>query len=224
MNRRVFNAVGNLGKWRTKVFYYFGRPGTLCEMKPAALIFVVSFAAGAGLVRLAIPVESGGRAEPAPEQTSGEAEGFEREANYEAVEASDLPFDGADIELTGDGNRWHVGYRGPSGKVRPTTDLAPDGTTAVRLPANSRVRLTLTSRDYVYMLALPKIDQSQVAVPGREFRLEFRTQAPGAFALRGSHVCGPPSRALDVTVRVEPKPDFEAWLADIRDRQPKENP
>lgn len=190
-------------------------------MKPALLIPLIAFAAGAGLVRLAILFTADGHGKSTTaEKTSGEPVGFEREATYEAVEHAEEPFDGVEVELTGNGNRWHVGYRG-KGAVVP--DLAPDGTTAVRLPADSRVRFTLTSRDYVYLLALPKIDISQIAVPGRQFRLEFRTQEPGTFVLRGNHVCGPPSRALDVTVRVEPKPDYEAWLAGIHEKPPGEN-
>lgn len=172
-------------------------------MKPAVLIAALAFVAGAGLVWLMIPTPANNPGKPAATvKTGGDAKGFEREASYEAAELSGEAFGGVEVALTGDDNRWLVGYRGA---VAGTSELTADGTTAVRLPAGSHVRLTLTSRDYVYLLALPKINRSQVAVPGREFRLEFRTTEPGTFVLRGSHVCGPPSRALDVTVRVEPK-------------------
>ena len=53
---------------------------------------------------------------------------------------------------------------------------------------------------------------------------EFFSEAKDKAAVLAPLVVTDQTTRLDVTVRVEPKPDFEAWLADIRDKQPKENP
>jgi heme/copper-type cytochrome/quinol oxidase subunit 2 len=189
-------------------------------MKCAILLAVGSFVAGAGLVTVALALRpnrepnSAGLPPPrSPERVSDPvAPGVQEDTTYADLPPGS-PFNRVTVELTGHQDRWHVNYRGPGGTVWPAPDeVGPGGTTRLRLPADSDVRLVLTSRDLVYMLSLPRISKSQVAVPSREFPLEFRSQAPGVFALIGSHVCGPLKPTLHLTVFVEPKPQFEAWL------------
>jgi heme/copper-type cytochrome/quinol oxidase subunit 2 len=201
-------------------------------MKHAILTTVASFAAGAGLVTMALSEGAnvrresnavGGLPRAASLETARVAPHEQGDATYGDVAPAGSPFTGVEVELVGYEDRWQVGYRGPGGAtVRPDlreVGRGPGGTTVVRLPADTDVRLNLTSRDFVYLLNLPRINKSQVAVPGREFRLEFRSRAPGVFVLAGGHLCGPAKPALDLTVYVDPKPEFEAWLDEqARDR------
>jgi hypothetical protein len=104
-----------------------------------------------------------------------------------------------DVELVGHRDRGLVRDPGPN---RPG-----EAESVLRIPERTRIRLRLTSRDYVYLLSLPRLRTSQVAVPGREFDLDFCSRAPGVFFIPGDHVCGPPTPTLTVVVHVEAKPD-----------------
>ncbi len=106
-----------------------------------------------------------------------------------------------EIELIGSNERWFVQY--PDGSsANPKSSRALSDAEELVLPVNSNVRLTLKSRDFVYMLSLPQLNKTQVAVPERSFLIEFRTLSSGTFLLRGSHFCGPPRPMLSIKARV----------------------
>jgi heme/copper-type cytochrome/quinol oxidase subunit 2 len=121
-----------------------------------------------------------------------------------------------ELKLTACKDRWSVRYIDPVGQEvqRLAFDVTskPEDNATVHLPANSVVRLNLRSCDFVYMLSLPQIHKSQIAVPDRNFRIDIRTLSPGMFFLPGGHVCGPPKPLLTLAVRVDPRPAFIAWL------------
>ncbi len=106
-------------------------------------------------------------------------------------------------ELTGWNDHWLINYFDESASGEGVASRrVPSPTEGLNLPVNSNVRLTLTSRDFVYMLSLPQISKTQIAVPGQSFALEFRTLTTGSFLLRGDHLCGPPRPTLSITANV----------------------
>jgi heme/copper-type cytochrome/quinol oxidase subunit 2 len=197
-------------------------------MKLAVVLGTVSFLAGGGVVALALlPVRGGPRGRGAgPAPGGGEAATPTAapprpddgpQATYTALPAEEgTPFSGTELELTGWDNRWRVRYRGPGGQFDRVAEDRPGAVRVLRLPADTNVRLWLRSRDYVYLLSLPRLHQTQIAVPGLRFKVDFRVGAPGTFVLPADHLCGPPQPALNLTAVVEPAPQFRAWLA----RQP----
>lgn len=165
------------------------------------LIALGSLAFGAGLAasvwwvsRAATP--TGHRPPPVPFTAAADEPPDDRETtDYEPADPTIRP--SVEVDLVGQEDRWLVRRAGSPGTAGTVS--------VVHVPAESNVRLRLTSRDFVYMLTLPRINVSQIAVPGREFTLDFRSRAPGVFFLPGEHVCGPPIPTLTVAVHVEPK-------------------
>jgi heme/copper-type cytochrome/quinol oxidase subunit 2 len=196
------------------------------------LLTVLATAAGAGVTsvlarRWSVPDVTHPLPATPPLPTSAEpvahrAPAAGADAIYTAVEL-DTASDGVRVELIGEGNRWRVAYRDAIGVRVKMPPPAGATTPTLRVPAGATVHLGLTSRDFVYVLQLPRLGRSQVAVPGREFAAAFRTQSPGTFVLPGGHLCGPPAASLDLTVRVEPRSDFDAWFAYLnRGAEPQE--
>ncbi len=197
-------------------------------MKLAFLTAAVSFLTGVSAVALVL--HPGNRDENNSETTTPSSESADSKvvrsmniidfregdetATYDEVETMNSPFEGVEVELTGMQDRWQVRYwdRASRQFLVPEAANQFDDTTVVHLPANTVVRMSLKSLDFVYMLSLPRIHKSQIACPGRDFHVDFRLLSPGIFYLPGNHVCGPPKPLLTVTVQVDPKPEFIAWL------------
>jgi heme/copper-type cytochrome/quinol oxidase subunit 2 len=173
-------------------------------MKHAILTASISFVLGAGLVTLAMVLGKGAptknravTSSPTPADSGPRPRDRKETTTYRAITPTVSPAARVEVELIGYRDRWQVRYRDRA------ADGEPDGA-VVEVPAETDVRLTLKSRDYVYMLSMPHINESQVAVPGLEFHLGFRTLSPGVFFLHGDHLCGPTDPRLTVTVRVGP--------------------
>lgn len=100
---------------------------------------------------------------------------------------AELP-DVLEVEITGDDFNWHVRYPGADGKLGTDDDVS--AMRDLHVPVNTRTRLHLRSRDYIYNLALPDLSLKEIAVPNLEFFLEFETGAPRTVELRGDQMCG----------------------------------
>jgi heme/copper-type cytochrome/quinol oxidase subunit 2 len=194
-------------------------------MKLAVVLGAVSFLAGGAVVALVLPPARGrphGRSAgllPGGRQTAAPTPAPPRPGDgppavYTALPAEEgTPYRGTELELTGWHNRWQVRYGGPGGQFDRAAEERAGAAPVLRLPADTNVRLWLRSRDYVYLLSLPRLRQTQIAVPGQRFKVDFRVGAPGTFVLPGDHLCGPPQPALNLTAVVELAPQFQAWLA-----------
>ncbi len=198
--------------------------------KLACLTSAVSFLLGMSAV--AVALHSGSNARNATDATKGSTAPLDPDVvrninlldypqddettTYEEVLTTTSLGERVELELRACQDRWRVRYIDPAG--HEVQCLALDGTSkpeddaTVHLPANSIVRLNLRSCDFVYMLSLPRIHRSQIAVPDRNFRIDIRTLSPGMFFLPGGHVCGPPKPLLTLAVQVDPRPAFLAWL------------
>ncbi len=93
-----------------------------------------------------------------------------------------------EIEVTGKAFEWHVRYPGVDGRIGTSDDVF--SRRDVHVPAHTRARLHLRSRDYIYNLALPRLGLKEAAVPDLEFSLEFETGDPRTLELRGDQMCG----------------------------------
>jgi heme/copper-type cytochrome/quinol oxidase subunit 2 len=114
------------------------------------------------------------------------------------------------IEITGSAHRWHVKYPDASGQLAVEGESRP--VRDIHVPLKTRVVLVLKSADYVYTLALPKYELKEIAVPGFEFQMEFRTENAGKFELVGDQLCGRPYPELRGCLIAESQEDFETWL------------
>jgi cytochrome c oxidase subunit 2 len=84
----------------------------------------------------------------------------------------------------------------------------------VHLPKNTKVRLQLTSDDYLYTLTLPEWDLKEMAVPDMVFTLEFETKQIGQYDLLGDQMCGYAHEELLGRLVVQSHEDFNSWLHD----------
>ncbi len=115
-----------------------------------------------------------------------------------------------DIQIEGSDFQWHIRYPGPDGQLGTADDVI-----ALRhphLPANTAVRLNLTSADYVYLFAIPQFRLKEIAVPDRTYTLLVDPLAAGAYEFRGEQLCGFSHPNLSGSLFVESPRDFEAWL------------
>ena len=116
------------------------------------------------------------------------------------------------IQITGEEYTWQFRYPGPDGALHTDDDIIKLGK-ELHLPLGVEVKLELTSRDYIYTLALPHLDLHQVAVPDLTFALAFTPRTTGAFAFVGDQMCGFEHESLNGRVVVESPAAFVDWLA-----------
>lgn len=114
---------------------------------------------------------------------------------------SDLsPTNALAIEVTGNEYNWYFRYPGRDGVLG--TDDDQHSVKDLFLPENTDVFLKLTSNDYVYSFALPDLDLREVAVPGLNFELQFRTKGNQTLQILGDQLCGFAHESLIGTAHV----------------------
>ena len=122
------------------------------------------------------------------------------------------PVEAIAVEVTGDDFHWHYRFPGADGELGTMDDLRASG--PLHLPVGADVELRLTSRDFVYQLALPHLGLKEVAVPELIFSMEFSTDREGRFELRGDQMCGYSHASLVTELVVESQEEFHDWLED----------
>lgn len=126
------------------------------------------------------------------------------------------------IEVTGHNYRWHVRYPNSTGRIETEKDAL--AVRDIHVPLETEVVLVLKSTDYVYVLSLPEFGKKEIAVPTLEFRMQFRPETTGQFALLGEELCGDPHPELKGSLVVEPQAQFLDWLQKLSSRAPSETP
>lgn len=82
----------------------------------------------------------------------------------------------------------------------------------IHVPLGTKIVFVLKSTDYVYVLSLPQYRLKEIAVPNLEFRMEFRPEEPGRFALVSEPLCGDPNIEMKGQLIVEARDRFVEWL------------
>lgn len=114
------------------------------------------------------------------------------------------------IDVTGDDYCWHVAHPGMDGELGTQDDQRM--TRNIHVPVDTKIRLRLHSRDYVYTLALPDWGLREIAVPELEFGIEFRAPQPGRYRLWGDQQCGFTHPQLLGTLHVHHRIEYARWL------------
>lgn len=115
-----------------------------------------------------------------------------------------------EIEITGSKDRWHVRYPGADGRLATGSEVRT--VRNIHVPLRTKIVFVLKSTDYVYVLSLPQYRLKEIAVPELEFRMEFRSEDPGRFALIGEPLCGDPNVEMQGHLIVEARDRFVDWL------------
>lgn len=92
------------------------------------------------------------------------------------------------LRVTGSEYEWHVEYPGPDGVLGTPDDTR--GLQDLHVPVDTSISLELQSEDYVYRLRIPDLGVNEMAIPGLDFRAEFRPSRTGSFTLKGDQMCG----------------------------------
>lgn len=116
-----------------------------------------------------------------------------------------------EIELTGTKDHWHVRYPGVDGRLASGNKVRM--LRNIHVPLGTKIVFVLKSTDYVYVLSLPKYRLKEIAVPSLEFRMEFRPEEPGRFALVSEPLCGDPNVEMQGQLIVEARDRFVNWLS-----------
>lgn len=102
---------------------------------------------------------------------------------------------------------WSVRYVDPLGGA--DVELANE----LHLPVGVPVRLTLLSRDVIHSFWVPALAGKVDMVPGRVNHLVLRADRLGVYRALCAEFCGAQHARMALPVVVEPRADFEAWLA-----------
>lgn len=83
------------------------------------------------------------------------------------------------------------------------------------IPVGERVQVVATTADVIHSLWVPRLARKIDMVPGRENRILLEASRPGAYLGQCSEFCGLQHSHMRLTVIAQPRPAFEAWLADM---------
>lgn len=91
----------------------------------------------------------------------------------------------------------------------------PNGNTSdtLRVPANTRVDLTITSRDVFHNFGIPAFKFKKDAIPGQTTRAWFQPNETGTYQAQCFELCGAGHSAMNANVTVMEPAAFERWYA-----------
>jgi cytochrome c oxidase subunit 2 len=133
----------------------------------------------------------------------------------------------ADMTVKATGNQWYWSYEYPdNGDISfdsmmvEDADLKPGQPrllTADRplvVPVDATVRVIVTGSDVIHSFAVPPFGIKIDAVPGRLNETWFRAEKVGIYYGECSELCGARHALMPIEVKVVPKADFDAWVAE----------
>ena len=114
------------------------------------------------------------------------------------------------VEVTGADYEWHIRYPGKDGVLYTQDDFF--GKKDLHLPKGISSKITIRSKDFLYFLDLPAVNQIGLAVPDQEHVIEFTPTKRGSTPLRGNQMCAFTHENLLGKLKVHSSWEFELWL------------
>ncbi len=129
------------------------------------------------------------------------------------------------------GNQWFWTYSYPdqgdltfaSNLIQPN-DLKPDEKRLLDvdnplvIPVDTNIRVLVTGVDVMHSWFMPAFGIQFYAMPGRTNETWMRVQYPGTFYGQCNQICGINHAYMPIKVVAVPKPEFEQWLVQARQR------
>jgi cytochrome c oxidase subunit 2 len=109
------------------------------------------------------------------------------------------------VEVTGHDWWWEVRYAG-------TTAVTAN---EIHIPTRTRVNLVATTDDVIHSFWVPELNRKIDMIPGRGNRILLEADRPGRYRGQCSEFCGLQHAHMALVVVAEPRPAFEAWLANM---------
>lgn len=110
------------------------------------------------------------------------------------------------VAVTGEQYWWRVRYLPRGGAP---VELANE----IRLPVGEDVEFVLESRDVIHSFWIPSLAGKMDMIPGKQTRLRLRPTRTGQFRGVCAEYCGASHAWMAFSVVVQPKAEFERWLA-----------
>lgn len=102
------------------------------------------------------------------------------------------------------GKQWMWKFQHPSGVGEINT---------LHVPANTPVRLQMTSQDVIHSLYVPALRIKMDVLPGRFSQLWFTAENTGAYPLRCAEFCGADHSVMGGRLVVLPRAGYAQWVA-----------
>ena len=129
------------------------------------------------------------------------------------------------------GNQWFWSYEYPDhGDIAFDSIIIPDDElkkgqprllsvdNPVVLPANTNIRLLLTSNDVIHNWAVPSLAIKLDTTPGRVNETWTHINAPGDYYGMCSELCGVNHGFMPIHIRALPKDEFQKWLVKAKEQ------
>ena len=110
-----------------------------------------------------------------------------------------------DIHVQVIGHRWWWEFDYPDLKIKTANEL--------HIPANATVQIDVTSLDVIHSFWVPQLGGKVDAIPGVTNHTWLRGDSIGSFYGQCSEYCGLNHANMRLTVFVDSKADFDAWVA-----------
>ena len=117
------------------------------------------------------------------------------------------PREAMDVYVQGKKWMWKFAYPG-----------GPNGADVLRVPEGRPVRLLMTSQDVIHSFFVPAFRIKQDVLPGRYAETWFEAKGPGRYPIFCAEYCGLAHSSMLGHVEVLPQAEFDAWLAESRQR------
>lgn len=130
------------------------------------------------------------------------------------IDKPDMP---PTVEVNARQFEWRLRYPGEDGVIGTADDIFH--VNDLHLPVNETVLVELKSMDVLHDFFLPHLRIKQDAVPGSKINVWFEARETGTYDLVCAELCGWGHYKMKGRVTVEPRPQYEAWLATMRQEQ-----
>ncbi|MFB6311021.1 MAG: cytochrome c oxidase subunit II [Salinirussus sp.] len=121
---------------------------------------------------------------------------------YSALLYVEDPPDNTDLTVDVEGQQFAWKFTYENGKESFNT---------MRLPANSTIRIGVTSADVFHNFGIPAMKVKADAIPGQTTDKWFVTEGPGTYLAQCYELCGSGHSGMDAEVIVMPQDEFQDW-------------
>jgi cytochrome c oxidase subunit 2 len=120
------------------------------------------------------------------------------------------------VKATGHEFFWRFCFPGPDGQFDTGDDVRVEK--EVHLPLGRDIVFLMTSDDFVYTMAIPRLDLRQIAVPDLTYPLNFHTASLGSFDVLADPLCRVRFFHDESMGRVvvQPQSAFDAWYRAVQ--------
>jgi cytochrome c oxidase subunit 2 len=124
---------------------------------------------------------------------------------------------GLHVNVTARQFEWRLRYPGKDGILGTSDDV--HAVNDLHIPLDEDILVQLESADVLHSFFLPNLRVKQDAVPGMSIPVWFRATKPGTYDLVCAELCGWGHYKMKGRLTVEPRNDFDAWLAQVTAEQ-----